>query len=155
MLGDWQFRRDSATCPFTDKKPLYTIVAENPPSANTAYKNIGFRGRALTKNVRAWKNKTIALCGAQMNAHKRNKYPIDFPICAILTVVFNDKKRRDASNYEKVFTDCLTDAGVIKDDNLIQTYAHQKYVDKSLKNHIGFIDLYAAASPKEIFRFFG
>lgn len=71
-----------------------------------------FGKRFPSKRYSAWKIEAA-------RAFRKNHPMMECRIHAVYKYVFQDKRIRDISNYEKCIGDFLTQNGVIKDDSLI------------------------------------
>ncbi len=89
-----------------------------PPSVNTYWRNIVWRGRPRTlisKKGRAYREEAIWQCRVQ-----RACKGLSQPLTVNITLNPPSNHRRDIDNYNKALLDALTHANVITDDSLIK-----------------------------------
>ncbi|HHX69162.1 MAG TPA: RusA family crossover junction endodeoxyribonuclease [Gallicola sp.] len=103
---------------------MILIIKAIPPTIN---KYIGRTNRwEYQKDKKEFQN-----IARLMTLKDRPKQPIES--CKItITYYFNDKRRRDPSNFDKFVLDFLVESGFITDDNyfVIKEFTTKAYVDK-------------------------
>lgn len=89
-----------------------------PPSVNSMFKNVQGKGRARTKEYKAWANEAGWMLLAQRNQHKAHRCitePVEIDVHAYRPA----SKRRDLDNILKAICDLLTNTKTIEDDSQI------------------------------------
>lgn len=99
---------------------MISFVLPFPPSVNHY---LGRRGKQSYKTAKAKQyNKDVAVIVMQSKANLGYNTPleVEYYYC------FPDHRKRDIANYEKVLTDSMVIAGVMKDDHIIHKLTQTK-----------------------------
>lgn len=97
---------------------LLSLNLSFPPSVNTYWRNIVWRGKPRTlisKKGRAYREEVIWQCRAQKACIGLSQH-----LAVNITLNPPSNHRRDIDNYNKALLDALTHANVIVDDSLIK-----------------------------------
>lgn len=112
----------------------YRFELPVPPSTNQAYATNFKTGRRFkAKDHQKWQE-------AALTALKKMQEPMTGRLEVIYTFHFATPHRRDISNYEKLATDTLVKAGIIKDDSLIDRLVLNRGIEKT-GNMVGIVRL--------------
>ena len=99
-----------------------------PPTVNLLYRNRGHI-RYKTAAGREYQKNVVSL----LRNNWRDRPPYELPIKFQITFETKDKRRWDIDNRVKVLQDCLSMAGVIKDDRQVEIlHVERKYGTKNV-----------------------
>jgi crossover junction endodeoxyribonuclease RusA len=88
---------------------------------NHSHHQVNIKGRLVrvpSKSTKAWTTACVAACSDAINAAGWPT-PCDCKVVVEYTIWWPDKRRRDASNLEKVLLDGLEAGGIVSDDKWI------------------------------------
>ena len=112
--------------------PTLRLTLPLPPSMNHSHHNLNLNGRLIrvpSKTAKSWTRDCIAVC---IDAVNRAGWPTPCECKTVVeyTIYWPDKRRRDASNLEKVLLDGLEAGGVVVDDKWILPRCIDFHVDR-------------------------
>jgi Holliday junction resolvase RusA-like endonuclease len=111
----------------------YRFELPVPPTGNHNYSTSNTGARFKSKKHVVWQKSAMLMI-------KKIPNPMTGSIEAIYTFHFATSHRRDLANFEKLLTDTLVKAGIIKDDSLIDRMVLNRGKDKT-GNVVGIIRL--------------
>lgn len=97
-----------------------------PPTVNHLYRNYRNR-RYKTVAGRKYQKQVTEILSRKWEARP----PCEEPLELRITFITNDRRKWDVDNRVKALQDCLSMAGIIKDDNLVEIlHVERKYGEK-------------------------
>lgn len=107
-----------------------------PPTVNLLYRNSG-HVRYKTASGRKYQEHVSALLRQQW----RNRLPCEKPVEFRITFTSNDMRRWDIDNRVKALQDCLSMAGIIKDDRQVDILHVERKKGTDLNTYIEVIEI--------------
>lgn len=102
-----------------DGKRMITLSLPYPPTVNHYWRHIVI-GRSVRAVISAQGRQYKAVCSAMARRQWAGRETLACPLAVEITFYPPDRRKRDLDNLPKSLFDSLTDAGVWKDDSLIQ-----------------------------------
>ena len=107
-----------------------------PPTVNLLYRNSGHI-RYKTASGRKYQERVSAL----LHKKWRNRSPYEKPVEFRIILSSNDNRRWDIDNRVKALQDCLSMAGIIKDDRQVDILHVERKNGTELKTYIEVIEI--------------
>lgn len=112
--------------------PTLRLTLPLPPSMNHSHHNCNINGRLVrvpSKAAKTWTKTCVAACAEAINSCGWPT-PCECKVIVSYEIWWPDKRRRDASNLEKVLLDGVEAGGIVTDDRWVIPRCVDFHVDR-------------------------